>query len=123
MSSDVSRVMFNESWKEEVDIAIIEASDDASKEFLQFFYRGQVKLTMQTVAADLTKRIVGDKFDGCKFISDRCQSNNLLRWTYFSFRSKNIEKLLNCLRSKVFKINGSKKFLALVLEICHGAVD
>lgn len=49
-TSDVFQTMFNGSWKDEKDVEIVDASADAFKEFLQFFYLDDVKLTMANVA-------------------------------------------------------------------------
>lgn len=48
--SNVFETMFNGSWKEVEQVEIVDASADAFKEFLQFFYLNDVKLTMGNVA-------------------------------------------------------------------------
>lgn len=47
--NDVFRVMFNGSWKEKVEVEIVDASVDAFKEFLQFFYLQKAKVTSENV--------------------------------------------------------------------------
>ncbi|XP_055317508.1 BTB/POZ domain-containing protein 2-like isoform X1 [Sitodiplosis mosellana] len=48
--SDVFETMFNGSWLEMHEVEIVDAPIASFKEFLQFFYLGRVKLTMDNVA-------------------------------------------------------------------------
>lgn len=59
-SSPVFNAMFNGELKEKGDIKLVDVSSAAFKEFLQFFYEHQVKLTMDNIA-DVVKLI--DKYD------------------------------------------------------------
>ena len=59
-ASDVFETMFNGSLKEEGDIKIVDASIDAFKEFLRFFYFNKIVLTVENVA-DLM--YLGTKYD------------------------------------------------------------
>lgn len=47
--SEVFQVMFNGSWKENDDVKIVDATADAFKEFLQFFYFTKVEITTDNV--------------------------------------------------------------------------
>ncbi|XP_055317516.1 BTB/POZ domain-containing protein 2-like [Sitodiplosis mosellana] len=49
-ASDVFEKMFNGSWLEMHEVKIVDALISSFKEFLQFFYLGRVKLTMDNVA-------------------------------------------------------------------------
>lgn len=59
-TSEVFQAMFNESWKEKTEVEIVDASAAAFREFLQFFYLGTVKLTMETIAEVMN---LGNKYD------------------------------------------------------------
>lgn len=47
--SDVFRAMFNGSWKEKDEVKIVDNRINEFKEFLKFFYFGQVNITMDNV--------------------------------------------------------------------------
>lgn len=47
--SDVFRTMFNESWFEKTEVEIVDSSSDAFREFLQFFYFKNVKITSENI--------------------------------------------------------------------------
>lgn len=49
VSSPVFNAMFNGELKEKGDVAIVDASADGFKEFLQFFYKKKVELTMDNI--------------------------------------------------------------------------
>lgn len=49
-TSDVFDAMFYGGLKESADIRVVDASDAAFKEFLQYFYQRRVKLTAENVA-------------------------------------------------------------------------
>lgn len=49
VSSPVFNAMFNGELKEKSDVKIVDASYEAFKEFLQFFYENKVKLTMGNI--------------------------------------------------------------------------
>ncbi|XP_031639412.1 BTB/POZ domain-containing protein 6-like, partial [Contarinia nasturtii] len=58
--SDVFRAMFSDSWKEKIDVVIPDANATEFKEFLQFFYLGRAKLTMDNIAKVM---YLGDKYN------------------------------------------------------------
>ncbi|XP_031626902.1 kelch-like protein 9 [Contarinia nasturtii] len=74
--SDVFRTMFNETWKEKEEVDIIDASAVEFKEFLQFFYLEQLKLTTKNVAKVM---YLGDKYNvaGCLDICEQFLINSL----------------------------------------------
>lgn len=49
-ASDVFQKMFNGSWKEVNEVKVVDASVEAFKEFLQFFYLNDVKMSMENAA-------------------------------------------------------------------------
>lgn len=49
-SSEVFSTMFNGSWKEKDEVKIVDASVEAFKEFLQFFYLDKLNITVENVA-------------------------------------------------------------------------
>lgn len=49
-ASDVFHAMFYGKLKESAEIRVVDASDAAFKEFLQYFYQRRVKLTTENVA-------------------------------------------------------------------------
>ncbi|XP_031639407.1 BTB/POZ domain-containing protein 3-like [Contarinia nasturtii] len=57
--SDVFRAMFH-GWKEKVDVVLPDATAAEFKEFLQFFYLGRAKLTMDNIAKVM---YLGDKYN------------------------------------------------------------
>lgn len=59
-ASDVFQVMFDNSWNETNEVVIVDASADAFKEFLQFFYLGKVELTMRNITEVMN---LGKKYD------------------------------------------------------------
>lgn len=79
--SDVFRVMFNGSWKEKVDVEIVDASADAFKEFLQFFYLSEANVTSQNVSevVNLGKKYdVTECFDVCgQFLRDHITDDDV----------------------------------------------
>lgn len=81
MGCVVFRVMFNGSWKEENEVHIIDTSPNAFKEFLQFFYTGEVVLTAFNVTAVMN---LGRKYavDECvamcvKFLKNTLNESNV----------------------------------------------
>ncbi|XP_055308212.1 BTB/POZ domain-containing protein 2-like [Sitodiplosis mosellana] len=74
--SDVFATMFNGSWKEMDMVKIGDVSAAAFKEFLQFFYLGQVKLTMENVAAVMN---LGEMYNvhECSAVCSKFVKNNL----------------------------------------------
>ncbi|XP_055301637.1 BTB/POZ domain-containing protein 3-like [Sitodiplosis mosellana] len=74
--SDVFATMFNGSWKEKDEVEIAYASAAVFKEFLQFFYFGQVKLTMENVAAVMN---LGEMYNvaECLTVCSKFLKNNL----------------------------------------------
>lgn len=60
IASDVFRAMFNGSWREKNEVEIIDASADAFKEFLQFIYLRQAKVSMEHVGRVMYH---GDKYN------------------------------------------------------------
>ncbi|XP_055326055.1 BTB/POZ domain-containing protein 3-like [Sitodiplosis mosellana] len=75
-ASDVFSKMFNGSWKEKDEVKIVDMSAAAFKEFLQFFYFGKVKLTMQNVAAVMN---LGEMYNvaECLTVCSKFLKNNL----------------------------------------------
>lgn len=59
-TSDVFRAMFNGSWREKNEVEITDASVDAFKEFLQFVYLPQVKVSTNHIAEVM---YLGDKYN------------------------------------------------------------
>lgn len=47
--SDVFQTMFNELWIEKTEVEIVDSSPDAFREFLQFFYFKNVKITSENI--------------------------------------------------------------------------
>lgn len=79
--SDVFRAMFYGELQEQHDITIVDASMSAFKEFLQFFYRNKVELTMKnvsTVVNLVNKYNVVGCLDVCeKFLTNELSSENV----------------------------------------------
>lgn len=79
--SDVFQVMFNGSWKEKVDVEIVDASAEAFKEFLQFFYLTEARITSENVAEVMNlgkKYDVTECFNICgEFLNKRLQTNSV----------------------------------------------
>ncbi|XP_055301660.1 uncharacterized protein LOC129568119 [Sitodiplosis mosellana] len=75
-ASDVFATMFNGSWKEKDEVEIADTSAAAFKEFLQFFYFGQVKLTMENVGAVMN---LGEMYNvaECLAVCSKFLKNNL----------------------------------------------
>ncbi|XP_055303107.1 uncharacterized protein LOC129568822 [Sitodiplosis mosellana] len=75
-ASNVFVTMFNGSWKEMDKVKIGDVSASAFKEFLQFFYIGQVKLTMENVAAVMN---LGEMYNvtECLAVCTKFLKNNL----------------------------------------------
>lgn len=85
VTSDVFRVMFNGSWDENEKVKIVDASPDAFKEFLQFFYLTEVYLTMGNVAAvmNLCKKYnVAEGFKRCGTFMRQNLSIDDICWAY-----------------------------------------
>ncbi|XP_055303138.1 BTB/POZ domain-containing protein 6-A-like isoform X2 [Sitodiplosis mosellana] len=76
VGSDVFAKMFNGSWKEMDKVKIGDVSASAFKEFLQFFYVGQVKLTMENIAAVMN---LGEMYNvtECLAVCTKFLKNNL----------------------------------------------
>lgn len=75
--SPVFDAMFYGPHKQDGDIEIVDAAPEAFKEFLQFFYRSQVKLTAENVPGvmDLCKRYLLDDWDTVSMAcTDVCKS-------------------------------------------------
>ncbi|XP_055326195.1 BTB/POZ domain-containing protein 3-like [Sitodiplosis mosellana] len=74
--SDVYAKMFSGSWKEMDTVKVGDVSAAAFKEFLQFFYFGQVKLTMENVAAVMN---LGEMYNvtECLTVCTKFLKNNL----------------------------------------------
>ncbi|XP_055326078.1 BTB/POZ domain-containing protein 6-A-like, partial [Sitodiplosis mosellana] len=74
--SDVFATMFNGSWKEMDKVKIGDVSAAAFKEFLQFFYLGQVKLTMENIAEVMN---LGEMYNvaECLAVCNKFLKNNL----------------------------------------------
>lgn len=83
--SDVFRAMFSDSWKEKVNVVILDAKAVEFKEFLQFFYLGQANLTMENVAGVM---YLGDKYnvpeclDACTKFLRRTLTDDNICWGY-----------------------------------------
>lgn len=85
MESGVFKAMFNGSLKEtgdiKPDIKIVDVSADAFKEFLQFFYFDQIKLTMKNINEVIyliDKYILADSLDICeKFLTESLTNDNV----------------------------------------------
>lgn len=79
--SDVFQVMFNGSWKEKVDVEIVDATADAFKAFLQFFYLPKATVTMDNVAEVMNlgkKYDVTECFDVCgNFLKENLIDDNI----------------------------------------------
>ncbi|XP_055301659.1 uncharacterized protein LOC129568118 [Sitodiplosis mosellana] len=75
-ASDVFATMFNGTWKEKDEVEITDASVAVFKEFLQFFYFDQVKLTMENVTAVMN---LGEKYNvaECLTVCSKFLKNNL----------------------------------------------
>lgn len=81
MESDAFKAMFYGDLKETGDVKIVDVSADGFKEFLQFFYFDQIKLTMENVNEVIylvKKYIVSDCLGICdQFLSESLTSNNV----------------------------------------------
>lgn len=66
VESPVFHSMFYGLWKEEGDVEIVDASADAFREFLQFFYLTKVTLTMENIEAVAR---LADKYDVLHFLN------------------------------------------------------
>ncbi|XP_055303759.1 BTB/POZ domain-containing protein 3-like isoform X3 [Sitodiplosis mosellana] len=75
-ASDVFVKMFNGSWKEKDEVKIVDMSAAAFKEFLQFFYFGEVNLTMENIAAVMN---LGEMYNvtECLAVCSKFLKNNL----------------------------------------------
>lgn len=70
VSSPVFNAMFNGKLKEKGDLKIVDASYEAFKEFLQFFYKNKVKLTMGNIVEVLNLVHKYDIAVGSKLVED-----------------------------------------------------
>lgn len=81
-SSPVFNAMFNGELKEEGDVKIVDVSSAAFKEFLQFFYEHQVKLTIDNISDVLKLVDYYDVVDGLpiciNFLKERLTFNDLV---------------------------------------------
>lgn len=83
--SKVFRAKFNGEWNGKTDIKISDVSASAFAEFLQFFYTGDVKLSMKNVA-DVMRLCKKYEMDDCtqicgKFLKPRINDENVC-WAY-----------------------------------------
>lgn len=130
MESDAFKAMFYGELKETGDIKIVDVSADAFKEFLQFFYFDQIKLTMENINEVIylvKKYFVADSLGICeKFSIESLTDDNVcsiydiaIRFDMFELKStcKNrIENATNLiLRSKDFR-ECSKSVLSHILK-------
>lgn len=80
--SPVFNAMFNSELKEKGDVKIVDASAAAFEEFLQFFYKDQVKLTMENIDDVLNlanKYDVSDYFQmAIEFLKEHLNNENLI---------------------------------------------
>lgn len=82
---DAFRAMFNESWIEKDEVTIVDASAGAFREFLQFFYLGTVKLTMENIAEVMNlgnKYGIAECYDCCAKYLEIHLSNDDVCWGY-----------------------------------------
>lgn len=81
MESDAFKAMFYGDLKETGDIEIVDVTVDAFKEFLQFFYFDQIKLTMENINEVIylvKKYIVADSMNICeKFLTESLTNDNV----------------------------------------------
>lgn len=120
--SDVFRTMFNGSWNEINEVVIVE-SIDAFKEFLQYFYLTEVKVTMENVAEVM---YLGNKYnvDEClevcsKFLTKSINESNVcfgynLALTYDQKSLKSFCETIIAVKTK--KILSSDDFLQCDFE-------
>ncbi|XP_031634377.1 BTB/POZ domain-containing protein 3-like [Contarinia nasturtii] len=68
--SDVFHTMFNETWREKVEVEIVDTSVVEFKEFLQFFYFEQVTVTTENISKVM---YLGDKYNvaGCMSVCEQ----------------------------------------------------
>lgn len=81
MESDAFRAMFYGDLKETGDIKIVDVSVDAFKEFLQFFYLDQIKLSMKNITEVIylvQKYMVDDCIGICEqFLNESLTNDNV----------------------------------------------
>ncbi|XP_055306482.1 uncharacterized protein LOC129570785 [Sitodiplosis mosellana] len=84
-ASDVFRTMFNGTWDENDEVEIVDASVVEFKEFLQFFYLQQVKVSISNVARVMylgNKYNIAQCLSVCeRFIINTLDENNVC-WAY-----------------------------------------
>lgn len=84
-SSSVFLTMFNGSWEENDEVEITDASVDAFKEFLQFFYLDAIQLSLENVAEVMylgNKYNVQECVEICvKFLKNSLDEKNII-WGY-----------------------------------------
>lgn len=118
IASDVFRVMFNGSWKEKTEVEIVDATFEAFKEFLQFFYLGEARLTAENVVEVLNlgkKYDVTHCFEACgKFLRNNFTDDNIftLYELAIRFEHKSLERFCETIIGLNTKaIFGSENFL------------
>lgn len=127
ITSDVFRVMFNGSWRDKNEVEIIDASTDAFKEFLQFFYLRQSKISTEHVDKLM---YLGDKYNVTKclrecevFIMSSLDKDNIFEAYELAilfdrtYLKKHCEMFIGCYTKFVFK---SEHFLTCDSKLlCH----
>lgn len=73
--SEVFRIMFNGSWIEKSEVKIVDAKADAFREFLQFFYFGQIKLTRENIATVMNLAKKYDVTECCNICATFLENN------------------------------------------------
>lgn len=120
-SSEVFRANFNGKWKGKTDTKITDVSVDAFKEFRQFFYTDDVKLTMRNVL-EVLRLCKKYKMAECTtvcgtFLQNHIDDVNVL-WAYEVAIECNVQNLKKCCE-KIISFTTKEVFASEYFKRCR----
>lgn len=102
--SNAFNAMFSGSWSEQKDADIVDASPDAFKEFLQFFYLNEIELTMENVeeVLDLGRKYsVSACWNTCALFLTKMLTNDNVCFVYGLSISADLKDLKKICEAKI----------------------
>lgn len=122
--SPVFRAMFFGSLPEKGDVKIVDADINAFKQFLQFFYLGEVTVAMEnmeTVARLADKYDILEHVNACADLFESQLTSDNVCWAYQLAVNLNNEKLIKCCEENIIK-SSNQVFASDVFKRCDRSI-